>query len=117
MRLGPAAAFLLGVLGVAAGCALNETDDEATEGESEIRELERRAVGPAKAYPADRLTDADAEKYATSKKARRELGWHVLAKALQPVKIAAQPETSAAPAPTTPAHATTARRSRDRAAG
>ena len=105
MKIGPAAAFLLGVLGVAAGCALNETD-EAAEGESEIRELERRAVGPARPYPAERLTDADAERYATSKKARRELGWHVLAKALQPVKIAAerdQAETGAEPAPTRPA--------------
>ena len=102
MKIGPAAAFLLGVLGVAAGCASNETDDGATEGESEIRELERRAVGPAKAYPAERYTDADAEKYARSKKARRELGWHVLAKALQPVKIAAQPDTSAQPASTKP---------------
>ncbi len=105
MRIGPAAAFLLGVLGVAAGCALNETE-EASEGESEIRELERRAVGPARAYPAERLTDADAERYATSKKARRELGWHVLAKALQPVKIAAQrdqAETNAEPTPTKPA--------------
>ncbi|MBN9164448.1 MAG: hypothetical protein BGO98_40790 [Myxococcales bacterium 68-20] len=103
IKIGPAAAFLLGVLGVAAGCALNETDDATEgEGESQIRELERRAVGPARAYPAERYTDADAEIYAKSKKARRELGWHVLAKALQPVKIAAQPETSARPAPTAP---------------
>jgi hypothetical protein len=93
------AAVLLGVLGVAAGCALTAPED-STQGESEIRELERRALGPAKAYPAEHYTEADAEKFATSKKARRELGWHVLAKALQPVKIAAQPETES-PAPRT----------------
>ena len=101
MKIGPAAALFLGVLGVAAGCALNETDDSEG-GESEIRELERRAVGPAQAYPAERYTEADAERYATSKKARRELGWHVLAKALKPVRIAAQPAVDPSAAPSAP---------------
>ncbi|MDF2693016.1 MAG: hypothetical protein K0S65_1399, partial [Labilithrix sp.] len=86
---------------IAAGCALNASEDSSQD-ESQIRELERRALGPAKAYPAERYSEADAEKFATSKKARRELGWHVLAKALQPVKIAAQLQTATVTSPTKP---------------
>jgi hypothetical protein len=41
-------------------------------------------------YPADPYSEEDAARFSRSKKARRELGWHVLAKALQPVPIAAQ---------------------------
>jgi hypothetical protein len=101
MKIGlTAAALLVGVLGVAAGCAA--TEDESSQDESEIRELERRAVGPAKAYPAEQYSEADAEKFASSKKARRELGWHVLAKSLQPVRIAEQPAATANPSPTKP---------------
>ncbi len=97
MKLGKwSAACLVGALSVAVGCGLNQSaDDDTSNDESQIRELERRAVGPAKAYPAEKYSEADAEKFAKSKKARRELGWHVLAKALQPVKIAAQPQAEA----------------------
>lgn len=99
MKLRSAATtLLLGVLAAASGCALSASE-ESTEGDSAIRELERRAVGPAKAYPAERYTDADAERYARSKKARRELGWHVLAKSLAPVRIEAQPESAPAKQP------------------
>lgn len=91
-----AAALLIGALSVAVGCAVERTDDSSSTDTSEIRELERRAVGPAKSYPAESYSQDDTERLAKSKKARRELGWHVLAKALQPVAIAAQE-----PAPTT----------------
>lgn len=67
-----------------AACAVHASEGTSS---SEIRELERRAVGPAQPYLADTYTDADAERFATSKKARRELGWHVLAKALAPVAV------------------------------
>jgi hypothetical protein len=87
MKIGPGAALLAGVLAVAVGCAVNQ-DDDASTSPDEIRELERRAVGPAREYPADTYSEADADKFAKSKKARRELGWHVLAKVLQPVRIA-----------------------------
>jgi len=81
---------LLLAIGVAAGCAAKASDDDSSEGgESAIRELERRAVGRAKEYPAEDLS-AKEDLARTSKKARRELGWHVLAKALAPVKIAAK---------------------------
>lgn len=88
MKLGPAAAVLLGAVGLAVGCAVDETSSK----ESDIRELERRAVGPARPYPAEPYSDAEADQFARSKKARRQLGWHVLAKILQPTPIAAQPD-------------------------
>ncbi len=88
------ALLLLASLGVAAGCAIQSGDD-AEIGEAPIREMERRAVGKAVDYPAEQYSTADEERFATSKKARRELGWKVLAKALQPVKIAAQEGTGA----------------------
>ena len=75
MKISTATAFVIGALGVAAGCAWDDMT-ESDDGSAAIRELERRIVGPAKAYPADRYTEADAEKYARSKKLRRELGWH-----------------------------------------
>lgn len=81
------ALLLVAAVSAAAGCAL-QGDEEESANESEIRELERRAVGPAQPYPADTFTAEDEERFATSKKARRELGWKVLAKALKPVKIA-----------------------------
>src|SRR5690606_37855683 len=69
--------------------------DDAEAGEAAVREQERRAVGHAVDYPADAYSAEDEERFKTSKKARRELGWKVLAKALQPVKIAAQAGTNA----------------------
>ena len=74
-------------LAAAGGCS-SQTGNSA-DGDSAIRELERRAVGKAQAYPADSYTDDDAARFASSKKARRELGWKVLAKILQPVTVAA----------------------------
>jgi hypothetical protein len=91
MRAVPAHVAIAAILGVAAGCSLRASEP-ASEGEgraSPIRELERRAVGKAEAYPADVYTDGDAARFASSKKARRELGWRVLAKVLRPVPIAA----------------------------
>ncbi len=73
-----AALALLGAIAVAAGCAARESDD-AEAGEAAVREQERRAVGKAVDYPADQLTADDEERFRTSKKARRELGWKVLA--------------------------------------
>lgn len=85
LRLGTSLLLAAATLSVAA-CAMHGSDDGTST--SEIRELERRAVGPAQPYPADALTAADEDRFARSKKARRELGWHVLAKALAPVAVA-----------------------------
>jgi hypothetical protein len=71
---------------VAAGCAATASSESDAQ---EIRQLERRALGAAVPYPADPLTAADDTRFATSKKARRDLGWRVLAKALAPVATAA----------------------------
>ena len=51
------ASFAL-ALGVAAGCSLR-ADDAGEARAAPIREIERRAVGKARAYPADVLTEAD----------------------------------------------------------
>ena len=84
------------VIGVAAGCALHAADDTASD-DAPIREMERRAVGPAVPYPADTLSSDQEKLFATSKKARRELGWKTVAKALAPVKIAAAKDVDAGP--------------------
>jgi hypothetical protein len=76
--------LVLAIAAVVAACAAGTGTGTGT---GEIRELERRIVGPAQPYPAETFTDADAERFASSKKARRELGWHVLAKALAPVRV------------------------------
>ena len=78
---------VVAILGVAAGCSLRASEGE--ERASPIRELERRAVGRAQAYAPDVYTEEDAARFASSKKARRELGWRVLAKVLRPVPVAA----------------------------
>jgi hypothetical protein len=74
----------------AAGCSARSSSPDS--GDSAIRELERRAVGKAQPYPADVYSEDDAARFASSKKARRELGWRVLAKVLSPVSIAAASE-------------------------
>jgi hypothetical protein len=67
------------------------SEDDASESEEAIEEgRERRAVGRAQPYPADRLTEEDEKRLRTSIKARRELGWKILAKAIEPAKIAQQ---------------------------
>lgn len=80
---------LLAALAAAGGCALSG-EETAESGDSAYRQLERRAVGHAAPYPADTYTQEDDDRFARSKKARRELGWRVLAKALEPVKLAEQ---------------------------
>jgi len=70
---------------VVAACAAEGTTAVHDE---EIRQLERRAVGAAREYPAETLSEAERD-LATSKMARRALGWRVLAKALAPVATAA----------------------------
>jgi hypothetical protein len=55
-----AVALFVTVLGVAAGCALNESDG-AESGESAVREQERRALGKAVDYPADTYSAEDEE--------------------------------------------------------
>ncbi len=86
-------AAFVAVLGVAAGCSSARGNAEGTG--SAIRELERRAVGKAQPYAAETYSVDVAARFASSKKARRELGWKVLAKILRPVTIAAAQDVDA----------------------
>jgi hypothetical protein len=78
------AAAALGAVGC--GVRVAAEDDSAKSADAPLREIERRAVGPAVPYVADHFTDEDDARFAKSKRARRELGWRVLAKALAPIK-------------------------------
>jgi hypothetical protein len=80
----------LSIAAIAAACTTGDTADSGSADNDILEGRERRAVGRAQPYPADEYSEADAEKFAKSKKLRRELGWKVLAKALKPVKIAEQ---------------------------
>lgn len=75
-------------LGALAGACRGASDDGA-EDESAIRNVERKIIGPAQEFPADPALKAQTEKLRTSIKARREAAWKVVAKVLQPVKLAA----------------------------
>lgn len=81
------------VLAAVAGCGVlqESSGDDATGTQGgEIRELERRAIGAASEYDGKALSTEEEETLRTSKRKRRELGWKVLAKVLQPVAIAEQ---------------------------
>jgi len=74
----------------AAGCSASATDD--TEGaqaqEGELRPLERKAIGKAVDYPADKAMRASFETLESSQKARRAAAWKAVGRALTPVKVA-----------------------------
>ncbi|AKU95979.1 hypothetical protein AKJ09_02643 [Labilithrix luteola] len=80
-------ALLFAALAIGAGCAARDSENTDS-AQPAIRELERRALGKAQAYVPDHYTLDDEARFATSKKARRELGWRVLGKVLKPVKVA-----------------------------
>lgn len=80
----------LSLAAIAAACTTGDTAGSGSADNDILEGRERRAVGRAQPYPADTYSEEDAERFAKSKKLRRELGWKVLAKALKPVKIAEQ---------------------------
>lgn len=85
-------ALLVGILcggasAFAAGCASRDASQDSRTDGTDIRELERRAVGKAQSYVPDVYTSADEDLFARSKSARRALGWKVVQKALQPVAL------------------------------
>ena len=77
-------------IAAAAGCSTSAADDtdgaEAQEGE--LRPLERKAIGKAVDYPADRAMRATFETLESSQKARRAAAWKAVGRALTPVKVA-----------------------------
>lgn len=80
----PIALLTLGAL--AAACA--DAAHEGTAQEAPLRTVERKIVGPAQEYAADRALRARTEQLRTSIKARREVAWNAVAKVLQPVQLA-----------------------------
>lgn len=77
----------------AAGCSASAADDsegaEAQEGE--LRPLERKALGKAVDYPADKAMRPRLEELESSQKARRAVAWKAVGRALAPIKIGSAP--------------------------
>lgn len=71
----------------AAGCSASSSEDAAAQ-EGELRPLERKAIGKAVDYPADRTLRARLETLEGSQKERRAAAWKAVGRALTPVKIA-----------------------------
>lgn len=95
------AVLLATSVATAAGCtSSSETDDSSEAQEGELRPLERKAIGKAVDYPADRSMRAKLETLESSQKARRAAAWEAVARALTPIKIAA-PVTASSGAPAT----------------
>ncbi len=77
-------------LAAAAGCSATAADDfeGAQAQEGELRPLERKAIGKAADYPADKTLRTRLEELESSRKARRAVAWKAVGRALSPIKIA-----------------------------
>ena len=77
-------------LAAAAGCSASAADDSegAQAQEGELRPLERKAIGKAADYPADRTMRNRLEELESSRKARRAVAWKAVGRALSPIKVA-----------------------------
>jgi hypothetical protein len=77
-------------LATAVGCSTSAADDSegAQAQEGELRPLERKAIGKAVDYPADRSMRASFETLESSRKARRAAAWKAVGRALTPIKVA-----------------------------
>lgn len=86
----PRLALLLGLSAAVAlgACRAESTDDEAEQQEGELRPLERKAMGKAVDYPADRGLATRISELESSQKARRAAAWKAVGRALKPVKLA-----------------------------
>jgi hypothetical protein len=75
---------------LAAGCSASAADDAegAQAQEGELRPLERKAIGKAVDYPADKTMRASYETLETSRKARRAAAWKAVGRVLSPIKVA-----------------------------
>jgi len=93
----------VGFAGVtAAGCSTNQgaEDDGAEAQVGELRPLERKALGKAVDYAADKSLRARLEELSSSRKARRAAAWKAVGRVLAPVKIA-EPSIKAGQKPAT----------------
>ena len=77
-------------LAAAAGCSASAADDSegAQAQEGELRPLERKAIGKAADYPADKTMRNRLEELESSRKARRAVAWKAVGRALSPIKVA-----------------------------
>lgn len=82
--------ILLGIsVAAAAGCsASSQETEEADAQEGELRPLERKAIGKAVDYPADRTLRTKLEQLEGSQKLRRAAAWKAVGRALTPIKVA-----------------------------
>lgn len=83
----------VGVAGVsAAGCSTSaDTQGDGAEAQvGELRPLERKALGKAVDYAADKGLRARLEELSSSRKARRAAAWKAVGRVLAPVKVAEQ---------------------------
>lgn len=83
-------ALLIGLsAAVALGACRAETDegDGGEQQEGELRPLERKAIGKAVDYAADRNLATRTSELESSQKARRAVAWKALGRALKPVKL------------------------------
>jgi len=71
-----------------AGCRAAETE-ETEEDEGQLRPIERKAMGLASEYPADRSLRGRLTELEGSQKARREAAWKAVGRVLAPVPLAA----------------------------
>ena len=82
--------IMLGIsVAAAAGCSAGASDseDDAESQEGELRPLERKAIGKAVDYPADKTLRGKLEELEGSQKARRAAAWKAVGRVLTPVTI------------------------------
>jgi hypothetical protein len=72
---------------LATGCATQTGDEEAEEQEGQLRPLERKAIGKAVDYPADKTLKTQLDTLTKSQKARRAAAWKAVARTLKPVTV------------------------------
>lgn len=74
---------------IAAGCSAGSSDaqDDAQAQEGELRPLERKAIGKAAEYPADKTLRAKLDVLESSRKARRAAAWKAVGRVLAPIKV------------------------------
>ncbi len=83
-----AALLLLGTVIAAGAVACGTASEEAASSDDALRPVERKLVGAPVPYDADRSLAAQKDLLARSMKARREVAWKAVARAIRPVEIA-----------------------------
>ena len=86
--LGLTLALCASSLAAAVGCSASADDTDGSQAqEGELRPLERKAIGKAADYPADKAMRTHFEELESSQKARRAAAWKAVGRALTPIKV------------------------------